>query len=298
MGGAIAVPVALHQFVVGETGEKCEFGHGVNLLFVVCLKTTRSVQPRSPASACVPRFLLVTTRIGLGLIADVGALTMRRIGSVARRGIFVAPFEELTDARELARLAVKAEEAGWDGFFLWDHVDYRPPVKALADPWVCMAAIAYAPERVKIGRLVTPPGRRRIHKLARETATLDRLSGGRLIFGAGLGSHNSGEFSKFGEESGAKGRCRLPDDGLAQLVRYWEGEFEPRPLQQPRIPVWLAARWPYRRPVQRALQRDGLFPIDLPGPAALAELVAEVRVERPADDFEIVVTNPAGTDPG
>ena len=216
---------------------------------------------------------------------------------MTQRGIFVAPFEELADARLLAELAARAEAAGWDGFFLWDHVDYRPPVTALADPWVCMAAIAYATERVKIGPLITPPARRRIHKLARETATLDRLSGGRLIFGAGLGSDNSGEFSKFGEEADAKARAQLLDEGLDQLVAYWDGGFEPRPLQQPRIPVWLAARWPNRKPVRRALKWDGLFPIDLPGPDELAELVAEVRAERPDDGFEIVVTNPAGTDP-
>ena len=216
---------------------------------------------------------------------------------MARRGIFVAPFGELADAALLARLAARAEQAGWEGFFLWDHVDYRAPVRALADPWVAMAAIAVATERVVIGPLITPPARRRIHKLARETVTLDRLSGGRLIFGAGLGSDNSGEFSKFGEESDARARARLLDDGLAQLVAYWDGEFEPRPLQQPRIPVWLAARWPNRKPVRRALQWDGLFPIDLPGPEALAELTAEVRAERPDDGFEIVVTNPAGTDP-
>src|SRR4051795_7826375 len=216
---------------------------------------------------------------------------------MARRGIFVAPFEELADAAELARLAARAEAAGWGGFFPWDHVDYRPPVQALADPWVCMAAIACATERVVIGPLITPPARRRIHKLARETVTLDRLSGGRLIFGAGLGSDTSGEFSKFGEEADAKARAQLLDDGLAPLVKDWDGEFEPRPLQQPRIPVWLAARWPNRKPVRRALAWDGLFPIDLPGPEELAQLVAEVRAERPDDGFEIVVTNPVGTDP-
>src|SRR4051794_39352147 len=216
---------------------------------------------------------------------------------MARRGIFVAPFEELADARVLAELAARAEAAGWDGFFLWDHVDYRAPVTALADPWVCMAAIAVRTERIVTGPLVTPLARRRIHKLARETVTLDRLSGGRLIFGAGLGSDNSGEFSRFGEESDAKARAKLLDDGLAQLELYWNGEFEPRPVQQPRIPVWLAARWPNRKPVGRALEWDGLFPIDLPGPDALAELVSEVRAERIDDGFEIVVTNPAGTDP-
>jgi alkanesulfonate monooxygenase SsuD/methylene tetrahydromethanopterin reductase-like flavin-dependent oxidoreductase (luciferase family) len=217
----------------------------------------------------------------------------------ARRGIFVAPFEELADAVVLARLATRAEEAGWDGFFLWDHVDYRAPVSRIADPWVCMAAIACTTERVAIGPLITPPARRRIHKLARETVTLDRLSGGRLVFGAGLGSDNSGEFSKFGEEADPRARAVLLDEGLRQLAAYWAGEFEPRPLQQPRIPVWVAARWPNRKPLRRALEWDGLFPIDLPGPEALAEVTAEVRAARAADErpFEIVVTNPPGTDP-
>ena len=102
----------------------------------------------------------------------------------ARRGIFVAPFDELADPRVLARLAASAEEQGFDGFFLWDHVAYREPVRALADPWVALAAIAVATEHVRIGPMVTPPARRRMHKLARETVTLDRLSGGRLVFGA------------------------------------------------------------------------------------------------------------------
>lgn len=208
-----------------------------------------------------------------------------------KRGIFVAPFDELADPRLIAELAGDAERAGFDGFFLWDHVAYRPPVEALLDPWICMAAIAVATERILIGPLITPPARRRIHKLARETVTLDLLSGGRFVFGAGLGSDNSGEFSQFGEESDPKARAALLDDGLDELRRYWDGAFRPRPVR--RIPIWLAARWPNRRPVRRAARFDGLFPIDLPGPEALAELAAEV----PGPPFDIVVTNPPGTDP-
>ena len=217
---------------------------------------------------------------------------------MAKRGLFVAPFGELADAAALADLAARAEAVGWDGFFLWDHVDYRAPVRALADPWVCMAAIACSTERLRIGPLITPPARRRIHKLARETVTLDRLSGGRLIFGAGLGSDNSGEFSKFGEQSDARERARLLDEGLAKLAEYWDGEFEPRPVQQPRIPVWLAARWPNRKPVRRALAWDGLFPIELPDPDALAELAAEVAEVRAGTtaSFDLVVENPPGAD--
>jgi alkanesulfonate monooxygenase SsuD/methylene tetrahydromethanopterin reductase-like flavin-dependent oxidoreductase (luciferase family) len=215
-----------------------------------------------------------------------------------RRGIFVAPFDELADARRLVELARRAEAAGFDGFFLWDHVDYRAPVSALADPWIAMAAIACATERVRIGPLITPPARRRIHKLARETVTLDRLSGGRLVLGAGLGSDNSGEFSKFGEEPDPRARAVALDEGLEQLVRHWSGEFQPQPLQQPRIPIWLAARWPNKRPLWRAARWDGVFPIDQDEPDQLREMLAVVREERGGlDGFDVVVTGPAGTDP-
>jgi alkanesulfonate monooxygenase SsuD/methylene tetrahydromethanopterin reductase-like flavin-dependent oxidoreductase (luciferase family) len=207
-----------------------------------------------------------------------------------KRGIFLAPFDELADPRLIAELARDAERARFDGFFLWDHVAYREPVEAILDPWVCMAAVAAATERLLIGPLITPPARRRIHKLARESATLDLLSGGRFVFGAGLGSDNSGEFSKFGEEADPRARAQLLDDGLAELQRYWDGAFLPKPAH--RIPIWLAARWPNRRPVRRAARFDGIFPIDLPGPEALAELAAEV----PPPPFDIVVTNPVDAD--
>src|ERR1700731_1309809 len=103
------------------------------------------------------------------------------------------------DPRLLAELAQRAEGSGWDGFFLWDHLVYRPPVRAVADPWVALAAIACATERIRLGPLVTPLSRRRVHKLARETVTLDLLSSGRLTLGVGLGSPRNGEFEPFGE---------------------------------------------------------------------------------------------------
>jgi alkanesulfonate monooxygenase SsuD/methylene tetrahydromethanopterin reductase-like flavin-dependent oxidoreductase (luciferase family) len=217
----------------------------------------------------------------------------------SRRGIFVAPFDELSDPRVLARLAGSAEERGFDGFFLWDHVAYRAPTRALADPWVALSAVATATERVLIGPLVTPLPRRRVHKLARETASLDILSAGRLVLGVGIGSDRSGELEPFGEVVDARERARLLDEGLERLVSYWGGEFEPQPLQRPRIPVWVAARWPNRRPIRRAARWDGLFPIDQDEPEQLAEMVAYVTELRGngAEPFEIVVTNPPGTDP-
>ena len=200
----------------------------------------------------------------------------------------------------MAQLAARTEQRGWDGFFVWDHVAYREPVRLLADPWITLAAVAAATERVTIGPLVTPIPRRRPHKLARETVTLDRLSGGRLVLGVGLGSPRTGEFDpeRFGEEGDPRVRARLIDDGLDRLASYWAGEFEPRPLQRPRIPVWVAATWPSRRPLRRAARWDGLFPVELEGPEALAELRVEVEAlrEDPAP-FDLVVTNAAGTDP-
>jgi alkanesulfonate monooxygenase SsuD/methylene tetrahydromethanopterin reductase-like flavin-dependent oxidoreductase (luciferase family) len=216
----------------------------------------------------------------------------------SKRGIFVAPFDGLSDPRLLARLAADAEEQGFDGFFLWDHVNYRAPTRAVADPWVAMSAIATATERVLTGPLVTPLSRRRIQKVARETATLDLLSGGRLVFGVGLGSANNGELEPFGEVVDPRERARLLDDGLERLVKFWDGEFEPRPLQRPRIPVWVAARWPNKRPMRRAARWDGLFPIDQDEPAQLEEMVAYVHEQRPdgAGPFDVVVENSPGTD--
>jgi alkanesulfonate monooxygenase SsuD/methylene tetrahydromethanopterin reductase-like flavin-dependent oxidoreductase (luciferase family) len=213
----------------------------------------------------------------------------------AHRAIFVAPFGELSEPRVLAQLAAETEAAGFDGFFVWDHLVYSAPVTHVADPWVAMAAIAAATEHVRIGPMVTPTPRRRIAKLARETVTLDRLSGGRLVLGVGIGGNRHGEFVPFGDEGDARERARRLDADLERLVELWGGEFQPVPVQQPRIPVWVAVRWPNRRPLRRAVRWDGVFPVELPGPDALAELVAEVRAERDGA-FDVVVTQPAGTD--
>jgi alkanesulfonate monooxygenase SsuD/methylene tetrahydromethanopterin reductase-like flavin-dependent oxidoreductase (luciferase family) len=214
-----------------------------------------------------------------------------------KHAIDVPPFGELADPRVLAELAVAAEERGWDGFFVWDHIVYRAPVRAVADPWVSLAAVASATSRVRIGPMVTPLSRRRVHKLARETVTLDLLSSGRLTLGVGLGSARNGELEPFGEVAEPRERARLLDQGLDDLTRYWAGEFEPVPVQQPRIPVWVAAEWPHQRPVRRALRWDGVFPTHLPGPEALAELTKQIRESRPASEpFDVIVDVPPGQD--
>jgi alkanesulfonate monooxygenase SsuD/methylene tetrahydromethanopterin reductase-like flavin-dependent oxidoreductase (luciferase family) len=214
-----------------------------------------------------------------------------------KRGIFIAPFDELVEPRVVADLAASAEAHGWDGVFVWDHIVYRAPVRAVADPWIVLSAIACATSTLRIGPMVTPLARRRVQKLARETVTLDHLSGGRLTLGVGLGSDNSGELGPFGEETDPRGRARLLDDGLERLSAMWAGEFEPAPVQQPRIPVWVAARWPNRRPVRRAVRWDGLFPIEMPGPEALAELVQETTEARGGAPFDMVAEIAPGEDP-
>jgi alkanesulfonate monooxygenase SsuD/methylene tetrahydromethanopterin reductase-like flavin-dependent oxidoreductase (luciferase family) len=216
-----------------------------------------------------------------------------------KHAIDVPPFGELADPRVLAELAAAAEQRGWDGFFVWDHIVYRAPVRAVADPWVALAAVACATSRLRIGPLITPLSRRRVHKVARETVTLDLLSSGRLTLGVGLGSARNGELEPFGEVADPRERARLLDQGLDDLARYWGGEFQPAPVQRPRIPVWVATEWPHRRPVRRALRWDGLFPTRLPGPEALAELTGEIRRSRPAADrFDVIVDLPPGEDPG
>lgn len=207
------------------------------------------------------------------------------------RGLYLAPFDELADPRLLVELAVRAESRGWDGLFLWDHVAYRSPVRALSDPWVALSAIAASTERLRLGPMVTPLSRRRVHKVARETVTLDHLSRGRLILGVGLGSNRNGELEPFGEVVDDRERARRLDHGLSRLADFWAGEFEPRPLQRPRIPVWCAAGWPHRRPVARALKWDGLFPTEVPRPEALAELATEIEQRRPGEQgqFDLVV---------
>lgn len=215
-----------------------------------------------------------------------------------KRAIDVPPFGELADPRVLAELAAAAEQHDWDGFFVWDHIVHRSPLRAVADPWVALAAVACATSRMRIGPMITPLSRRRVHKLARETVTLDWLSSGRLTLGVGLGSQRNGEFEPFGEVADPRERARLLDQGLEDLSRYWAGEFEPAPLQRPRIPVWVAAEWPHRRPVRRALRWDGLFTTGLPDPAALAQLAGEVGRSRPTDEpFDLIVELPPDDDP-
>ncbi|HEY7120947.1 MAG TPA: LLM class flavin-dependent oxidoreductase, partial [Solirubrobacterales bacterium] len=109
----------------------------------------------------------------------------------------------------------------------------------------------------------------------------------------------NGEFEPFGDPADPRERARLLDEGLDELSRYWSEEFKPPPVQQPRIPVWVAGRWPNRRPLHRAARWDGFFPIDLTGADELAVFAEEIRALRQANDnpFDLIIEIPPGGNP-
>ena len=128
-----------------------------------------------------------------------------------RYGVYVPNFGPYGDARVLAGLAYEAEEAGWDGFFLWDQVSkstLTPTFDPMVDPWVALTAIALRTHTIRLGTLVTPLPRRRPWMVARETVSLDHLSGGRLIFGVGAGGGYY-DFEALGEVLDARGLAAL-----------------------------------------------------------------------------------------
>ncbi len=174
------------------------------------------------------------------------------------------------DARTAADMARAAERAGWDGFFVWE------PIWGI-DAWVCLTAAAMVTERIRLGTMITPISRMRPWKLASETATLDNLSGGRVILSAGLGALDTG-FAEFGEVTDRKARAELLDEGLDILTGLWRGgpfTYEgahyqirsagsfmppPPPVQQPRIPIWVVGAWNRPKSMARVLRYDGILP--------------------------------------
>jgi alkanesulfonate monooxygenase SsuD/methylene tetrahydromethanopterin reductase-like flavin-dependent oxidoreductase (luciferase family) len=237
-----------------------------------------------------------------------------------RYAVNVPNFAEYADARTAAALAAEAEAAGWDGFFVWDHMVFDRRLRLpIADPWVLLAAVALATERLRLGPMVTPLARRRPWKVARETVTLDHLSGGRLLLGVGLGTPAADEYGTFGEPTGARERAAKLDEALEVLTLLWSGEtmsfhgehyrldevaFLPTPVQRPRIPIFVAGAWPRRAPLRRAARFDGVVPLkvaadgDLEPLTAgdLGELLAIVRAHRAGGEpLEVMV---GGETPG
>jgi alkanesulfonate monooxygenase SsuD/methylene tetrahydromethanopterin reductase-like flavin-dependent oxidoreductase (luciferase family) len=223
------------------------------------------------------------------------------------------------EARTAAEFAHQAEVAGWDGFFAWE------PVWGV-DAWVSLTAAAMRTGRIRLGTLITPISRLRPWKLASETATLDRLSNGRVILSVGLGAVDTG-FEAFGEVTDRRTRAELLDEGLEILTGLWRGQpfqfqgkhytvkptnfqVPPPPVQQPRIPIWVVGAWGSRKSMGRALRYDGLLPNVLgedgkvrmspPTPQEIQEMSAFIRENREdPSPFDIVVEGQTpGSDPG
>jgi alkanesulfonate monooxygenase SsuD/methylene tetrahydromethanopterin reductase-like flavin-dependent oxidoreductase (luciferase family) len=232
-----------------------------------------------------------------------------------RCSINIPNFGDFADARTVARVAAAAEEAGWDGLFVWDHVVHskrRRSGSPFGEPWMLLTAAALATSRIKLGTLVTPVARRRPEQLARQVAMLDVLSGGRVIFGAGLGGPIADEFGSFGDTTDPVVLAERLDEGLEVLARYWSGRavdhdgphytvrdvrLLPAPVQQPRPPVWIGGFWPARRPMRRAARWDGVAPLfrtathgDAPPVEDLRDLLAYIGRHRNGDGpFDVVV---------
>jgi alkanesulfonate monooxygenase SsuD/methylene tetrahydromethanopterin reductase-like flavin-dependent oxidoreductase (luciferase family) len=220
----------------------------------------------------------------------------------------IPQFGAFADPRLLAQLAHEAEEAGWDAFFLWDHIQAGWP-EEVADPWIALAAMAVSTGRILLGPMVTPLYRRHPWKLARETVTLDHLSRGRVVLGVGLGDDFFGEIRTLGGPIDARTRAAMLDEGLAVLLALWSGEkfsfagehytirdaqFLPTPLQKPRIPIWVAGTWPRKPPFRRAARFDGILPISgnietQLTPSQVRDLVSFIKSVRASDaPFEVI----------
>jgi alkanesulfonate monooxygenase SsuD/methylene tetrahydromethanopterin reductase-like flavin-dependent oxidoreductase (luciferase family) len=174
-------------------------------------------------------------------------------------GLLAANIGSYSDARAVADLAAEAEAAGWDGFFIWDHLAFVWGMPS-ADPWVALTTCALQTSRILLGTGITPVPRRRVQNLAHEVGTLDRLSGGRIVFGAGLGG-NRAEFERFGESFSRARRVELLDEGLATLRRWWDGEealgVELKPPPAGRVPIWIGGNRDDM--LARAARYDGWF---------------------------------------
>ena len=238
-----------------------------------------------------------------------------------RFSINIPNFGDFADARTVASVASAAEEAGWDGLFVWDHVLHRRHRRPFGDPWMLLTAAALATSRIRLGTLVTPVARRRPQQLARQVATLDAVSGGRVIFGAGLGGPIEDEYGSFGEPTDPVVLAERLDEGLDLLRRFWSGEpvshdgkhyqvrdvaLLPASIQRPRPPVWIGGFWPHRRPMRRAARWDGVVPMfvdarhgHVPPVDQVRDLVAYVHQHRSDErhdrTFEIVL---GGVSPG
>jgi alkanesulfonate monooxygenase SsuD/methylene tetrahydromethanopterin reductase-like flavin-dependent oxidoreductase (luciferase family) len=230
-----------------------------------------------------------------------------------RFGVTLPPFNDWSDPTTIMAMAGETEAAGWDGFFLWDHVTWNPAwggSPPIADPWICLAAAATATSRVLLGPMVTPLARRRPQMVARQLVTLDHLCHGRAVLGVGLGAPEDYEF--FGEPLDDRG-TRL-DESLAVLTGLLGGEavdFEgthlrvhcpaahPGPFNN-KVPIWVGGWWPHRRPFRRAARYDGVVPGKVGserGEMLTVEDLVAIRglVGREDENYEYVASGTTGS---
>jgi alkanesulfonate monooxygenase SsuD/methylene tetrahydromethanopterin reductase-like flavin-dependent oxidoreductase (luciferase family) len=221
---------------------------------------------------------------------------------------FITPGQPLDNIIEAG---VAAEEAGWDGFFYYDH-DSGPDA---SDPWVALAAVALRTQRVKLGAVLVPLPWRRPWLVARALTTLDHLSRGRMILPIGLGAVEQEDWdrgrTRLGEVVDRRHRAALMDEGLEIIDGLWRGEplvhegqhyrvdlpAMRTPVQRPRIPIWVVGAWGSRKSMGRAFRYDGWMPSNVEDWRAAGEYLRE---RRPADrPFDLVIEGRTpGDDPG
>ncbi len=168
-----------------------------------------------------------------------------------RYGLIASNIGSFSKPEAVLELAERAEGAGWEALLVWDHLAWVWDGPA-ADPWALLSAIAVRTTRLLLGTAVTPVPRRRPQVLALQVATLDALSNGRAIFGAGSGG-NRREFEEFGESFDPDRRWQLLEEGLELMRELWAGPLGPR-----EIPVWIGGNSPRARRLAAAY--DGWIP--------------------------------------
>jgi alkanesulfonate monooxygenase SsuD/methylene tetrahydromethanopterin reductase-like flavin-dependent oxidoreductase (luciferase family) len=217
---------------------------------------------------------------------------LREVGCAMKHGLVLPNWVAGADVRQLIDAAVAAEESGWDGVFLADHLIFPPPPELgaasavtehwdMPDPWISLAAIAVSTATITLGSWVTPVARRLPWQTARDIATLDRLSAGRVMLGVGLGRRP--DYELFGYPWTLKWAAERTDEALDVITRLWSGEsvthsgphFDldkvtllPTPYQSPRVPIVIGGLWPRRPAVRRGAQWDGIM-VHFPGDGVL-----------------------------
>ena len=224
-------------------------------------------------------------------------------------GVYLPDFGRGIPPRALVELAGEAEDYGWDGFFLWDHMVEWNRHTPVYDAFTCLAAIATNTKHIRIGTAVTPIPFLKPWIIARETITLDHLSSGRLILGVGLGGKGSCDYERFGESGDNRVLAEKLDESLDIISGLWSGKqfryagkhyvlkdpvFLPHKIQKPRIPTWVAGYWPRKGPFRRAAKWDGVIPLRFPGnllePNEVRTVVEYIKTLRGnADDFAVAI---------